>query len=163
MRKFIPYPLVTLALLLMWLALNDSMESAHLLLGLVAGLVGGAVYARLEPPRDPGRISLAPVPMLAWVVLVDIVRSNIAVTRIALRLPAPPRVAGFLAIPLTLRDPRAVAGLACIVTATPGTSWAHYDGACNVLTLHMLDLVDEENWVREFKDRYERRLMEIFE
>ena len=29
--------------------------------------------------------------------------------------------------------------------------------------LHVLDLVDEETWVRLIKDRYERRLMEIFE
>ena len=49
-----------------------------------------------------------------------------------------------------------------IVTATPGTSWAHYEAAANVLTLHVLDLVDEEAWVRQFKDRYERRLLEIF-
>jgi multicomponent K+:H+ antiporter subunit E len=100
--------------------------------------------------------------MLIWLVFVDIVRSNIAVLRIALRLPAPGRVAGFLAIPLELRDPRGLAALACIVTATPGTSWAHYEAAANVLTLHVLDLVDEEAWVRQFKDRYERRLMEIF-
>ena len=31
------------------------------------------------------------------------------------------------------------------------------------LLLHVLDLVDEETWVRLIKDRYERRLMEIFE
>ena len=92
----------------------------------------------------------------------DIVRSNIAVLRIALRLPAPGRVAGFLSIPLELRDPRGLAILAGIVTATPGTSWAHYEAAANVLTLHVLDLVDEEAWVRQFKDRYERRLMAIY-
>jgi Multisubunit Na+/H+ antiporter, MnhE subunit len=105
---------------------------------------------------------VAPAAMLAWLVFVDIIRSNIAVLRIALRLPAPGRVAGFLAIPLELRDPRGLAVLAGIVTATPGTSWAHYEAAANILTLHVLDLVDEEAWVRQFKDRYERRLMEIF-
>jgi multicomponent K+:H+ antiporter subunit E len=99
---------------------------------------------------------------LLWLVLVDIVRSNLAVLRIALRPSARGRVAGFLSIPLELRDPRGLAVLAGIVTATPGTSWAHYEAEANVLTLHVLDLVDEETWVRQFKDRYERRLMEIF-
>ena len=29
--------------------------------------------------------------------------------------------------------------------------------------MHVLDLVDEETWVRTIKGRYERLLMEIFE
>ena len=161
MRSLIPYPLLTMALLLMWIVLNDSVAPGHLVLGLLMGLVGGAVYARLEPPRGrPGKFVL-PATMLIWLVLVDIIRSNIAVLRIAL-WPARGRIAGFLAIPLALRDPRGLAVLAAIVTATPGTSWAHYEAAANVLTLHVLDLVDEQAWVRQFKDRYERRLMEIF-
>ena len=65
-------------------------------------------------------------------------------------------------MPLELRDPRGLAVLACIVTATPGTSWARYDAAGNRVTIHVLDLVDAEAWIREFKGRYERRLLEIF-
>jgi multicomponent K+:H+ antiporter subunit E len=48
------------------------------------------------------------------------------------------------------------------VTATPGTSWARYDAEDGVLTIHVLDLRDEAGWIRNFKARYERRLMEIF-
>lgn len=162
MRRLLPYPLLSAGLLLMWLLLNDSLAPGDVLLGALMALVGGAVYARLEPPRGRvGRV-LVPSAVLAWRVAVDIVRSNIAVLRITLRLPGPERVAGFLSIPLELRDPRGLAVLAGIVTATPGTSWAHYEAAANVLTLHVLDLIDEEAWVRQFKDRYERRLMEIF-
>ena len=166
MRRLLPYPLLTLALLLLWLVLNNSVEPAHLLLGLLIGLVGGAVYARLQPRPDQVRGSWAPAAKLMCQVLADIVRSNIAVAPIALRLRAPGRVSGFLGIALRLRDPRGLAVLACIVTATPGTSWAHYDAADNVLTLHVLDLpapVDQAAWVGQFKNRYERALMEIFE
>ena len=166
MRRLIPYPLLTLALLLLWLVLNDSIEPVHLLLGLLMGLLGSAVYARLQPRPAKPRGSWAPAAKLMWQVLADIVRSNIAVAPIALRLRAPGRVAGFLGIALQLRDPRGLAVLACIVTATPGTSWAHYDAAANVLTLHVLDLpapVDQAAWVGQFKRRYERALMEIFE
>ena len=31
------------------------------------------------------------------------------------------------------------------------------------MLLHVLDLIDEEEWVRIIKDKWERRLMEIFE
>lgn len=162
MKSLVPHPLLTLGLLVMWLALNDSVAPAQILLGLLMGLAGAAAYARLEPASGKVRKFVVPAAALVWLVFVDIVRSNLAVLRIALRLPAAGRVAGFLAIPLELRDPRGLAALACIVTATPGTSWAHYEAAANVLTLHVLDLVDEAAWVRQFKDRYERRLMEIF-
>ena len=53
--------------------------------------------------------------------------------------------------------------VACIITATPGTSWVRYDRAAGVVTIHVLDLVDEQAWIRLFKQRYERRLLEIFE
>lgn len=52
--------------------------------------------------------------------------------------------------------------LACIITSTPGTAWARYDSARGVLTIHVLDLIDEQAWLRTIKDRYERRLREIF-
>lgn len=163
MRRFIPYPLLTVALLSMWLVMNDSLGAADILLGLLMGLFGGAVYARLEPPgARPGKI-VAPAAMLAWLVLGDIIRSNIAVLRIVSGQAARRRVSGFLAIPLELRDARGLAVLAAIVTATPGTSWAHHEAAANVLTLHVLDLVDPQAWALQFKDRYERRLMEIFQ
>jgi multicomponent K+:H+ antiporter subunit E len=96
-------------------------------------------------------------------VLEDIVRSNIAVAGIVLSPATRQRVAGFLSMPLELRHPGGLAVLACIITATPGTSWARYDAARNIVTIHVLDLADEEEWIRTFKQRYERRLREIFE
>ena len=65
--------------------------------------------------------------------------------------------------PLDLRDPYGLAALACIVTSTPGTLWVSFDAATGMLMIHVLDLVDESEWVRTIKDRYEQLLMEIFE
>jgi multicomponent K+:H+ antiporter subunit E len=53
--------------------------------------------------------------------------------------------------------------LACIITSTPGTSWAGYDSRSSVLTMHVLDIVTDEDSIRSIKDRYERPLREIFE
>ena len=66
-------------------------------------------------------------------------------------------------IPLDLRDPYGLATLACIICATPGTVWAGLSPDGCSLTIHVLDLQDEEAWVRTIKQRYERPLMEIFE
>ncbi|WP_048441997.1 Na+/H+ antiporter subunit E [Caenimonas sp. SL110] len=164
MKRMVPHPLLTLGLAAMWLVLNDSLDIAHIVLGLLMGVASGAVYERLEPSQ-PGlrRGFVLPALKLAFVVAVDIVSSNMAVLRIVLGLRRRPRVAGFLAIPLELRDARGLAMLAGIVTATPGTAWAHHEAATNVLTLHVLDLSGEEQAVREFKQRYERPLLEMFE
>ena len=100
---------------------------------------------------------------LAFLVVADIVRSNIAVARIVFGPADPRRRAGFLPITLDTRHAGALTALAIIVTATPGTSWAGYDAGRGVLTLHVLDLADEEGLVRVIKTRYEQALREIFE
>ena len=70
---------------------------------------------------------------------------------------------GFVRVPLELRDPNALAVLAMIVTATPGTAWAELAFDRSVLLLHVLSLDDEAELVATIKRRYERPLMEIFE
>jgi multicomponent K+:H+ antiporter subunit E len=72
------------------------------------------------------------------------------------------RAAGFAEIPLEMRNPVGLAALACIITSTPGTAWAGYDSRSGVLTMHILDLVDQQTWVQTVKSRYERRLIAIF-
>ena len=151
-----------LLLLALWLVLNESLSAAHLLLGALLALGGVAVFSRLQPETKPVRMRLVAALRLLGMVFVDIVRSNIAVARIVLELGARQRTAGFLALPLELRHPGALAVMACIITATPGTSWVSYDSAANVVTIHVLDLVDEDEWISQFKQRYERLLMEIF-
>ena len=66
-------------------------------------------------------------------------------------------------IPLDLRDPYGLAVLACIITSTPGTLWVSFDAGEGMLTIHVLDLIDENDWIRTIKGRYERLLLEIFE
>ena len=70
---------------------------------------------------------------------------------------------GFVDIPLELRDPVGLAVLACIITATPGTSWAAYDSRSGVLTMHVLELVDEATSIGVVKRRYEKPLLEMLE
>lgn len=162
MKRWLPFPLFSVALLAVWLVLNESVAPAHLLVGGVLGLGGGQLLALLQRPTGRTRVRASALAALVWLVFLDIVQSNLAVLRIVLS-PRGSRVAGFLAMPLEVRHPGALAVLACIITATPGTSWARYDAASNVVIIHVLDLVDEAAWIRQFKERYEHRLKEIFE
>jgi multicomponent K+:H+ antiporter subunit E len=150
-----------LALLALWLVLNESAALGHILLGSAIAGVAVAAYRRLHETA-PVRRPMAAVRLLL-AVAADVLRSNVAVARIVLGFGPAARTAGFLPVPLALRAPAGLAALACIVTATPGTSWVRYDRAENVLTLHVLDLADPDALTAELKLRYERPLMEIFE
>ena len=154
---------IFLVLLALWLVLNESVAPGHWILGAAIALAASAAYFRIEGGRRARPWRPAASLRLLAVVTADVVRSNIAVARIVLGLRRGGRTAGLLPVPLTLRDPVGLAVLACIVTATPGTSWVRYDRAQNAVTIHVLDLTDEQAWIRAFKERYERRLMEIFE
>jgi multicomponent K+:H+ antiporter subunit E len=162
MSRWLPFPLSSAALAALWLLLNQSVEPAHLLLGALAGVGGGLLLANLKAPLHRVRRRFGTAAKLVLIVFADIVRSNLAVARIVFQPSVRGRTAGFLSIPLELRHPGGLAVLGCIVTATPGTSWARYDATRNVLTLHILDLVDEQAWVTQFKERYEKALLEIF-
>ena len=162
MRRWLPFPLMAAALLIMWLLVNESVAPGAILLGGLVSLVGAQALALLDPPKAKFRRPRAAL-RLALVVLVEIVRSNNAVARIILRRGGGDRKSGFVRIPLDMRNPYGLAALACIITATPGTLWVEYDSARSTMLLHVLDLIDEEIWVRIIKDSYETRLMEIFE
>jgi multicomponent K+:H+ antiporter subunit E len=161
MRKWLPFSLMTASLLSIWLLLTESLTPGAVVLGLAVAFGAQRALMALAPPRIRFRHLRVAVD-LAAVVLREVVRSNWAVAWIVLRPGGTERVSGFVRIPLDMRAPYGLTALACIITATPGTLWVEYDTADNTMLLHVLDLIDEEEWVRIIKDRYERRLMEIF-
>jgi multicomponent K+:H+ antiporter subunit E len=162
MSGVLPYPLLSLALLLLWLLLNQSVSVGHVILGSVIAVLASWAMAALRPEKP--RIRRPGVALrLLGMVLLDILRSNIAVGRIIVRSREPGVNAGFMTIPLDMRSRHGLAVLSIIITSTPGTIWVEYDDARGTLLLHVLDLVDETVWIRTIKGRYERMLMEIFE
>jgi multicomponent K+:H+ antiporter subunit E len=160
MSRLVPFPMVSAGLLVLWLLLN-SLSVGHILLGGAVALIGGWGLAALAPPKARARRPVA-VLRLAAFVFADVVRSNVAVARIILGLEPRRWTSGFVEVPLELRHPYGLATLACIITSTPGTLWVDFNEASGTLTIHVLDLVDETEWVRTIKGRYERPLLEIF-
>lgn len=154
---------LVLGLTLLWLVLNQTLAPEQTLLGAVLGLVIAWGGATLRPLRARlRRFDIALV--LLIVVLKEIIRSNIGVARIVLGLVRSREVrSGFLTVPLELRDPHGLAALAAIITATPGTVWVGLSADGARLTLHVLDLKDEAEWIRFIKNRFEEPLMRIFQ
>lgn len=158
-----PPPLLTSVLAGMWLLLEQTLALGQIVLAALLA-IGLARAASILRPLQPRLRRARTVPVLSFVVLADIVRSNVHVARIVLGLVRDRAVrSGFLDIPLELRDPHGLAALAVIVTSTPGTVWVDLSPEGDRLTLHVLDLGDEAEWIRMFRVRYERPLMRIFE
>jgi multicomponent K+:H+ antiporter subunit E len=156
-------PVLLATLVVMWLLLGQTWSLAQLVLGVVVATALVYTSAILRPVQ-PRLRRLDCAVQLGALVLADIVRSNLAVARIVLGLSGKRKVhSGFVTIPLELRDPHGLAVLAAIVTSTPGTVWVNYDTAAQTLTLHVLDLKSDEEWIAWIKQRYELRLRKIFE
>lgn len=162
MTRWIPHPLLTLALIFMWLLLTR-FSLGHLILGTLIALVAGWALSALHP-AGPRLRRWDKIAQLVWVVFVDILRSNLAVAWLILtRDRRGARHSEFLEIPLDLRSQAGLALLSLIITATPGTAWIEYRPRSGVLLLHVFDLLEDADWHELIKNRYESLLQEIFE
>jgi multicomponent K+:H+ antiporter subunit E len=160
MTRWLPHPWFALWLLVAWLLLQQSLAAPTIVLGIALALALSWALGQLDLPRVRVR-SLGTLLVLLARVFGDIVRSNIAVARIIVS-PRSRISSGFVAIPLEMTHPYALALLACIITATPGTIWVSHDSARQVLVIHVLDVIDESVWIAHIKRRYEQPLLRIF-
>ncbi len=162
LQRVVPAPLLSLALLGLWLVLNRTLSPGHIVLGTLLGLAIPLVTAGLRPLpvriRKPGAMV-----KLGFTVAKDTVLSNLTVARLLLAPSRRRHPPGFVHIPLDLRDPNGLAVLAMVVCITPGTAWAELALDRSMLLLHVLEVDDPEAIVAHVKERYERPLMEIFE
>lgn len=153
--------LLPLSLLILWLVLNETFSIGQIVLGGGLAVWLGWAAVRLRPLPAKVR-NIGKIPRLFLHVSLDIFKSNIAVAKLILSPKRGAYSPGFISIPIDMRDPHGLAMLACIVTYTPGTVWVDISPEYH-LTLHVLDLQNEAEWVTLIKERYERPLMEIFE
>jgi len=68
----------------------------------------------------------------------------------------------FVAVPLDVTHPNAIALLASIITMTPGTVSCDVRVGERRILVHALDVDDPDALVRQIKFRYEQPLSEIF-
>jgi multicomponent K+:H+ antiporter subunit E len=162
MRQILPYPLLSLGMLILWLLLQQSLGLGQILLGSVVALFAGRALAALQPEQPRIRRPFKIIQLMVLVAM-DVLRSNLAVARLVLQGRHREQTSGFLLLPLELRDRSALAVLACIITATPGSAWLEYDAARGTVLIHVLDLADGQSWIDTIKHRYERLLLEIFQ
>lgn len=161
-KRLLPAPLMTLALIAMWLLLNRSVSAGQIVLALVFGVAAPALLAPLQPNRPHIRHPLR-VARLILAVGRDVIQSNLEVFWRIVRSRKHPMQNAFVTLPLTLRDPNGLAALAMITTVVPGTIWCELARDGSALLLHVLHMTDEAAFIEHYKSRYERPLIDIFE
>ncbi|WNG14221.1 Na+/H+ antiporter subunit E [Cystobacter fuscus] len=162
MRRLLPSPALSVALLLLWILLMQSLSAGTLVLGAALALFWPAVTLKLRPTPVRLRGPLVMVRLFCRVLL-EMLRSNAEVAWVILTRRSRDIRSGFVLIPLELRDPNGLAVLAMIVTFTPGTAWAQLSADNRVLLLHVFAIQSEADLVALIKQHYERPLREIFE
>ena len=163
LQRWLPSPLLSVVLLVMWLLLNESVAPGQILLG---GLLAIAAPLLTRPLRP-----LTPVPFrkpvvlarLLTMALIEIVRSCFNVSRIILFAKPKGLNSQFIRVPLDLQHPHGLALLSCLINSTPGTVWVEILPGSHDLALHVFDLHDDQWWVDTIKTRYEKPLIEIFD
>ena len=166
-RRLFPAPLLSLALLAIWLVLNRDYSLGQVLLGALVATLVPQMTQSLRP--TPVRIRHLGVAFrlfmqVGWDVIVWNWRVLLGTLATRERLPrAPGRGARPGAVPLDLRDPSGLAVLAAIMCVIPGTIWSEIALDRSALLVHIFDLADAQDEIELIKTRYERPLMEIFE
>lgn len=160
MNRWLPQPLFSLFLWLVWLLLANSLQPGHIVLGGVLALALPLFTSRFWPDRPCMRRPLAFATYLA-VFLWDIIVANLAVARLILG-PVRRLRPAFISLPLDLRNDFAITVLAHSISLTPGTVSSKISEDRRTLLVHVLDLEDEALLVGRIKKRYEAPLKEIF-
>lgn len=161
-QRLVPTPLLSAALLAIWVALSRSTSAGQILLGIALAIVVPLMTANLRPAKVRVRRPLVAVRFILRVGC-DVVVSNFQVAWgvLAWRWRRPN--SRFVIITLELRDPRGLAALAMVTTVVPGTVWSELALDRSALMLHVWNVGEEEHFVARFKARYEMPLREIFE
>ncbi|OIQ42913.1 MAG: Na+/H+ antiporter subunit E [Roseobacter sp. MedPE-SWde] len=162
LRRLLPHPILTLLLTLAWVLLTSTWTLNSLVFGFLLGLL----IPFLTQPYWPQQMRLKkPLKIIEYILIVlyDIVVANVIVARIVVFKPNAKRQPAWIAVPLDLLTPEAISVLAGTITMTPGTVAADVSAEGHALLVHCLDAPDPDAVRDEIKQRYERRLKEIFE
>ncbi|ENO85441.1 Na+/H+ antiporter subunit E [Thauera linaloolentis] len=163
MKRWLPSPILSICLLLMWLMLNQSVEPAHWLLGGVLGIAAPMLARPLQPHGYAHIARPLALFRLLWLSLIEIVRSCFNVSQIILFRRSEGVNSQFIRVPLDLHSPHGLALLSCLINSTPGTVWVEILPDTHELLLHVFDLHDEQWWIDTIKSHYEQPIIEVFE
>lgn len=161
MNKFLPHPILSLTLWVVWLLLNNTVAAGHMVLGAVLAIV----IPIMTRPFWENRVCIQhPLTLFKFIAVViwDIMVANVIVAKLILgnKHNLEPK---FLYIPLDIEHPLAISLLANTISLTPGTVSCDVSEDKKTLIVHGLHEPQPDETVAEIKQRYEQPLKKVFE
>jgi multicomponent K+:H+ antiporter subunit E len=162
LARFLPHPALTVTLTGVWLLLVNTVTLGNLLLGLILGVAIPVITQPFWQRRPPIR---RPLLLIGYVGIVvwDIIVANVIVAYVILFKSNAATRSHWVRVPLEITSPEAITLLAGTITMTPGTVSAALTADARAILVHCLDTDDPQGVRDQIKQRYERRLKEIFE
>lgn len=157
----LPHPLLTLLLTVVWALLQATLSPGMLVFGVILGVLIPWVTSAWWPDTPRG-FHIGKMAIYIVIVLWDIMVANVEVAWIVLSKPNAKLRPAWVIVPLDLRQPESIAILAGTITLTPGTVSADLSDKGHSLLVHVLHTEDPDAVRDDIKNRYERRLKEIF-
>ena len=152
--------LANILLALAWMALTGSFTMG----GFFAGFLFGFCVlwiGRRDRNTNAYRQKLFAVGGFVLFFLREIVAANLRVAHDVLT-PRHHMTPGIVAVPLELTSDLQITLLASLITLTPGTLSLHVADDRRTLYVHAMYIHDPEELVREIKEGFEQRVMEVF-
>ncbi|KZC98991.1 MULTISPECIES: Na+/H+ antiporter subunit E [unclassified Thalassospira] len=162
MKRYLPHPLLTLALLIVWVFLVNEISAGAVIFGLILAIIIPLITANFWPDRPRVRNAYA-ICEYGLIVMWDIIVANVIVAGLILFRKTESLDSKSVVVPLDLTSPEAITTLAGTITMTPGTVTIDLSADAKSLLVHCLHAPDPQSVVDDIKNRYERRLKEIFE
>ncbi len=160
-RWLLPHPLLTLILAVVWILLQNEISAGMVVFGIILGIIIPWMTS-IWWPDTPKGFRLGKMIGYSGIVIWDIIIANIQVAWIVLTVPNAKLKPAWIVVPLKLTQPEAITILAGTITLTPGTVSADLSDEGHSLLVHVLHTDDPDGVREDIKDRYERRLLEIF-
>ncbi|HHQ69754.1 MAG TPA: Na+/H+ antiporter subunit E [Halothiobacillaceae bacterium] len=160
MKKFIPQPVLSLVLFVIWLLLNNSIAPVTIVSAFLIALILPHLTKRFWLIEAKIKRPVAFIEYLL-LVLVDIVRANFVVAAQVLGRNES-LDAQFLKMELDLEGSLPISILASTISLTPGTVSCRVSSDQQYLVIHILHTTDAKADIDAMKQRYEARLLTIF-
>ena len=160
-QELLPHPFLTLLLAVVWVFLQNQVSAGMVVFGVILGIIIPLMTERWWPDRPQG-LRIGKMLIYCLIVLWDIIVANIEVAWIVLTKPNSKLRPSWVIVPLDLVEPEAITILAGTITLTPGTVSSDLSSDGHHLLVHALHTEDPDAVRDQIKQRYERRLKEIF-
>lgn len=151
--------LMNIMLSLIWIALTGSLTVVNFMFGFALSFLIMWIISTSQPNRKYFRV-IPNIFSFVFYFLYELIKANIQVAYDVIT-PTFYMKPGIISVPLDVTTDLEITLLANIISLTPGTLSLDVSNDKKVLYVHAMYIKDKEEFIKDIKNGFERRLLEI--